>query len=461
MPINDTVTKELSTFVKVFQTNVGMNRIIIVGNGFDKAHGLKTGYDDFIDWYWTAFWDKVYSAYYDRCSMVQMLSEHEDIYVKLSITELYGNEKKDNDTYEYDEKKSVFENLKSLVDFYNSKFPYMRADLSFKNLFFEKICNKLNLINWVDIENEYYMELKSLTREPDPLTRSDKVKKLNMDFKAIKELLYKYLKYIYKDCKSIQSIENAFVSSIHLEDISLGNVQRYLKEVELDYADEIKKEEERGTFFDPNKCPNGMEIDDSSLKRMLESNKYKDKLPKPAHTLVLNFNYTYLAEECYVKNLAELEFKVINIHGELTHTENPIIFGYGDDLDESYKEIEKLNDNDFLENMKSIQYNLTNNYHYLLDFIQSGPYQVCIMGHSCGTSDRTLLNTIFEHENDISLKVYYQQINETEDNYIDIVKNISRNFNNKVRMRDLIVNKSFCQPLVSLDEQKKFLEKEG
>ena len=28
-----------------------MNRIIIVGNGFDLAHGLKTKYEHFIEWY--------------------------------------------------------------------------------------------------------------------------------------------------------------------------------------------------------------------------------------------------------------------------------------------------------------------------------------------------------------------------------------------------------------------------
>ena len=29
-----------------------MNRLVIIGNGFDLAHGLKTSYKDFIDWYW-------------------------------------------------------------------------------------------------------------------------------------------------------------------------------------------------------------------------------------------------------------------------------------------------------------------------------------------------------------------------------------------------------------------------
>ena len=29
-----------------------MNRIVLVGNGFDLAHGLNTRYEDFINWYW-------------------------------------------------------------------------------------------------------------------------------------------------------------------------------------------------------------------------------------------------------------------------------------------------------------------------------------------------------------------------------------------------------------------------
>ena len=29
-----------------------MNRLILIGNGFDLALGLKTSYADFIDWFW-------------------------------------------------------------------------------------------------------------------------------------------------------------------------------------------------------------------------------------------------------------------------------------------------------------------------------------------------------------------------------------------------------------------------
>ena len=69
------------------------------------------------------------------------------------------------------------------------------------------------------------------------------------------------------------------------------------------------------------------------------------------------------------------------------------------------------------------------------------------MGHSCGNSDRTLMNTLFEHKNCASIKPFYYQNKDSEDNYLDIVQNISRNFTDMKLMRDRVVNKEFCEPL--------------
>ena len=170
----------------------------------------------------------------------------------------------------------------------------------------------------------------------------------------------------------------------------------------------------------------------------------------PDKILLLNFNYTNTAERLYTK---EGYYEIINIHGELNNKNNPMIFGYGDELDDDYKTIEKLQDNDFLENIKSINYHKTRNYRRLLDFIHSGLYQVFVMGHSCGNSDRTLLNTLFEHDNCVSVKVFYHQIEAGKDDYSNIIRNISRNFNDKARMRDTVVNWEDCSPLVPLTEK--------
>ena len=90
------------------------------------------------------------------------------------------------------------------------------------------------------------------------------------------------------------------------------------------------------------------------------------------------------------------------------------------------------------------------NYRKMLEFVESGPFQVCIMGHSCGNSDRTLLNTIFEHKNCISIKPFYYEKKDGTDNYLELVQNISRNFNDMKLMRDRVVNKTYCQSLTKM-----------
>jgi hypothetical protein len=171
----------------------------------------------------------------------------------------------------------------------------------------------------------------------------------------------------------------------------------------------------------------------------------------PDNILFLNFNYTRTASLYLGRNKY---FPLNHIHGELHNPEvfavknnNPIIFGYGDEIDENYKKIAEQNDNEYLQNIKSIRYLETDNYRRLLTFIDSAPYQIYIMGHSCGNSDRTLLNTLFEHENCISIKPFYYKKTDGSDDYIDIVQNISRNFKNPTLMRDRVVNKTYCEAL--------------
>ena len=83
----------------------------------------------------------------------------------------------------------------------------------------------------------------------------------------------------------------------------------------------------------------------------------------------------------------------------------------------------------------------------MLDFLMAAPFQVLIMGHSCGNSDRTLLNTVFEHENCVSIKPFYHKWEDGSDNYLELVQNISRNFTNMRLFRDRVVNKEQCKTM--------------
>lgn len=168
--------------------------------------------------------------------------------------------------------------------------------------------------------------------------------------------------------------------------------------------------------------------------------------------LFLNFNYTKTID-AYIdafKSRIDGEFRgssrQIQIHGKLNDVTNNVNFGFGDEMDDDYKTIEKKDDNEYFKNIKSFQYFQNSNYKDMLEFLDYNRFQVYIMGHSCGLSDRILLNKIFEHKYCDSIKVFYHE-KEGKDNYTEIVQTISRHFNKKEMMREKIVNKSLCQPL--------------
>ncbi len=163
--------------------------------------------------------------------------------------------------------------------------------------------------------------------------------------------------------------------------------------------------------------------------------------------MLLNFNYTNTPLR-YIDDHSNV---VLNyIHG---HIENPqsVIFGYGDELDENYNRLREQSNNECLRHMKSINYLESDSYRKMLDFIESAPFQVTIMGHSCGKSDRTLLNTLFEHRNCVSIKPYYYQKSDGTDNYMELVQNISRNFTDMKLLRDRVVVKPHTAPLTLLN----------
>ncbi|WP_128330859.1 AbiH family protein [Apibacter sp. HY039] len=349
-----------------------MNRIILIGNGFDLAHGMKTSYGNFMDWFWNI---KLSGIVYEGPN-----SQYEDEDIKITQIPLNWNPN------------SKFDNPISTL---STNFP----SLEYKNRFLKHITEKQYIQNWVDIENEYYKLLKDIMSEKE---KYYSISELNSDFEKIKNELEKYL----------NEEQNKFERTRHEQLINCIKQKIYSDFKTNDFIENIE--------FQKSKC-------------------------NPDNIIFLNFNYT--CTEIFYQN-QDFNHDIIHIHGSLSpNDKNHIIFGFGDELDEEYKKIENLNNNEYLENIKSIKYLETDNYKRLLEFVNSDEYQIFIFGHSCGNSDRTLLNTLFEHENCVSIKPFYHLKENGTDNYSDIVRNISRNFNNKAIMRDKVVNKTFCEPL--------------
>ncbi|MDR1505374.1 MAG: bacteriophage abortive infection AbiH family protein [Prevotella sp.] len=429
-----------------------MNRIILIGNGFDLAHGLKTSYRDFIDDYWTDFAKK-----YPESSPS---SPCEDEFVKLEkingpkgeydawIGKTSYNDplciasidfaKEINNVNSYSDLKQLIAKVKDTFD--------LQFSLSFKNGFWEHISKHISDKNWVDIENEYYENLRKCEHDGAEI--------LNKELKIIETLLEKYLSkienettfpinkeikehifspIIYKDIP--QSKERSFISDI------ISRIKNIKDTDEYDNLPTTQKNYIENNWLNENSL-NDKIFDD--VKDWLLHDIVPRLVLRPNNIMFLNFNYTTTHNQYIIE---EPDINSIHIHGELNNPKNPIIFGYGDELAEDYKQIENLNDNEYLKNVKSIRYLETDNYRKMLSFIESEPYQIFVMGHSCGNSDRTLLNTLFEHKNCVSIKPFYHLREDGTNNYNEIVQNISRNFTNKAAMRECVVNKTYCEPL--------------
>lgn len=417
-----------------------MNRIILIGNGFDRAHNLPTSYKHFIDYYWEKTIKKVQKTGENK------KYEDADIIVE-KVPRMWIPGYKYNDF-----KKSISNN--------NGK-------ITFKNIFLDIITQKQYVRDWVDIENEYYSLLIQTYEHKHDITYKYDILSLNSNFERIKQYLVEYLKAVenggvaIKMISQINEIRNNIYSAFKLKDFTEESIN---ERVRIEYkkfnknADAVDKDIVSFQELDKQQSMlisnNNGEISLKKMRYLLTSHydtKYFNMLPEKI--LFLNFNYTNTDIRYFNYDETDLiDSKIpkerIQIHGSINESNrNPIIFGFGDELDDKYKIIEDLNENDYLDNIKSIKYLETDNYKKLLEFINSESYQIFIFGHSCGISDRTLLNTLFEHNNCVSIKPFHFQMSENEDNYSDIIKNISRNFNDKSVMRDKVVNKKYCEPL--------------
>lgn len=369
-----------------------MNRIILIGNGFDLAHGLKTSYNDFIDW----------------------IIKHKHELIKENHGKILDQD------IEY--KNSIYTYYTAGHNIFKENF-YNNSDLIiYKNLFLQKLVYNRYVENWSDIETMFYDELNILLDDND--TTNEEIDKFNSDFQRIIVLLEQYL--------SIEvNSQKEFNKNVFDRISSLLDLKYKLNDLSIEYR---------------NQFPGYIKEINTSLKIVQEGNG-DDIITR---SLILDFNYTQTAYK-YLKNRSDIVY--INIHGILKDEANPMIFGFGDELDENYLKIEKSRLNGVLKYIKSINYLKISNYRDVLSFLELDKFQVFIWGHSCGLTDRTLLNHIFEHNNCVGIKPYfYQRYNEEtdsySDNYLEIVSNIARNFRDKNKLRDRVVNYQFCEPLI-------------
>ena len=369
-----------------------MNRLVLIGNGFDLAHGLKTRYEHFIDWYWEDWGRRLLRGQEKKESDGLCSFTLKDSINLNSWSYVWGWHYQRNNPFEPWNPNEVIKIAKEDKDL--CEFKYIGS-------FLKRINNSIETKKWVDIENEYYSMLfqQKMTQQGNIIMPDYQAINLQLDVLQIK-----LIKYLEQESKKEPLIINKIKDKIYCP----------IKEREISV----------------------------SYKGSADKSSFKNK--KPSTIMLLNFNYTKTPER-YITNHSTTEINYI--HGKL---ENPmsVIFGYGDDTNSRFKMLSNMDEKECLRHIKSIRYLESDQYRRLMEFVESEPFQIIIMGHSCGNSDGTLLNTLFEHKNCISIKPYFYYNQEKKiDNYLELVQGISRNFTDMKLMRDRVVNKTYCEPL--------------
>jgi len=361
-----------------------MNRLVLVGNGFDLAHGLKTSYNDFILWYIKKCYVKAFDKGNYKDNVLEINKNYQ--YNGTRIVDF-------DDVIEFIEAsyKDGFTNLGqylfNLGNDYSNRFPFHTQ----MNEFMKALLQNCSYTRWVDIEAEFYDQLKKILKKDDAVN----VKEANLLD------LNQTLKYIINQLKEyLQTLAPAQYNEEYMRILTSNIIKTEVHGISIEVEEE------------------------------------------PENTLILNFNYTnslnpYIGN--YYRRSSRAVPNINYIHGQLGDKLNPLIFGFGDELDDDYLKMERERAKGYFDYIKSFWYFRTSNYRELTRFIESDTYQVYILGHSCGLSDRTMLHMIFEHSNCKSIKIYYHGTKENN-NYTAITYDIARHFKNKEEMRNKIVS---------------------
>lgn len=371
-----------------------MDRVFIIGNGLDLSLNLKTNYSDFLCSYILDLIHKSTNSNSTRSHGRIVSNYYEDELFIVGFTEKMESDFVQSFLQDFDFIENL--NLKKLSE-------YLKISKVFnivpKGNFITSLYNQGTLNNWVDIEQTYFNALYVIK------DKKEDVRKINSQLEFLKIELNNYLFRVSENV----TVENGFI----LKDYIQAFERIVLSDPKFDRIKFLSK-----TYASPSST-----------------------------NLFLNFNYT-----THIKNILDnANFNggdhIINIHGSIIdNTEedsnerikNELIFGYGDDNSKRFKELKERHSREHSKNNKTYKYFLSDKYDQLFKFINSNNlYEVIILGHSCGLSDRVLLKEIMSNENCISIRILHYP--NTED-YSEKVFNLSRILDDPIKERTKIMH---------------------
>jgi len=357
--------------------------ILVIGNGFDLAHGLPTRYGDFLDWV-DDFLELNSYKEYERERILRNVNKPAYGY----FLNLFFNK----------EKEKICTELRQTIC--NNGWIYYFLH-----------CNMYQKENWIDFENEIskviqWFDNKILNRSIYIFDASEGDKELINDL-----VQFFKKKFSYDIIFITESIENVVKEIIER---LLNDLNRFIRSFEIyltDYISKIRLEVISPDIID--------------VIKDIESGSYLK---------ILNFNYTNTFERIY-GNLVNAEYDFIHGRAKITNTIgiNNMVLG----IDEYLEEDRKNKDLDFIVFKKYYQriYKETGcEYKNWLDEIKNNVYSekfffdkhcLYIFGHSLDITDKDVLSDLILNDNVYTI-IYYRNQDQQGQQIENLVKVIGQ-----------------------------------
>lgn len=237
--------------------------------------------------------------------------------------------------------------------------------------------------NWFDIENAYFSELISIEEKTFRKTPKEEEEE-EEELKTLNNNLVEIKKILFEYLKSIKTTQNRFVKS-------------FFKSKQFESLENV---------------------------------------------YVINFNYTITIEH-YIESSENV--KINYIHGDI-ESDN-IIFGYGNDQHPKYIRIKESGIDEYLRFFKTFEYLNNRQYSEIYDNALEvfNDYDVSIMGHSLGQTDKTLLKEILDNEKCKRIHLYKRKDLNTDlinlkEEFNKLVFAVSRVIDNERDLRVKVLN---------------------
>lgn len=355
-------------------------KILLIGNGFDLAHGLPTSYKDFLDFCKMVRELYTYPIIDNEYNQKKLIDWNTDKTIKSKLLECYENRKncfEDKITTQCKELDELYDCIKENV---------------WINYFLER--EKSIGENWIDFESEISNVVQAIETLKGYIERDEDVLKI----KDTKQQTIIYFLKIAK--KSLQDVFNLKRIDGFIEDIS----------IELD------------------KLVRSLEIYICEFVNEIDIIKENDDIKTITPDYVLSFNYSNTYERIYGQSK---EVTYDYIHGKADIENNVDTCNLVLGIDE-YLEDDKNDKLEFIAFKKFYQriYKSTDStYMKWVEQIKKYPevnHNLFIFGHSLDKTDRDILKLLICNDN-VTTKIYYYRKNKNDKKELGkLIKNLVR-----------------------------------